>query len=66
MPTIAPRFPLGRILATPGALRALTESHVDSSQLIRRHHHGDWGNLHQFGLDANELALRQGMRLLSA
>jgi hypothetical protein len=34
-----PRFPLGKIYATPGAL-ALD---VDLSRYLRRHHCGDWG-----------------------
>lgn len=35
-----PRFPLGKIYATPGAL-ALD---VDLTKYLRRHHCGDWGD----------------------
>jgi hypothetical protein len=62
----ATRFQLGRILATPGALAALTAAQVHPLKLLTRHAHGDWGDLHEFDRDANELALRQGLRILSA
>ncbi len=57
-----PRFPLGRVLATPGAL-ALG---VDLFPLLRRHAHGDWGDLCEEDRAANERALVIGERLLSA
>ncbi len=57
-----PRFPLGRVLATPGAL----ELGVDLFPLLRRHAHGDWGELGDDDRDANERALFSGGRLLSA
>ena len=57
-----PRFPLGRIFATPGAL-ALG---VDLAGYLRRHHCGDWGDeLCAEDKQANEDALRHGTRLLS-
>jgi hypothetical protein len=62
----ATRFPLGRILATPGALGAMKEAHVHPATLLLRHAHGDWGDLHRDDIHANELALRRGMRVLSA
>jgi hypothetical protein len=64
--TATARFPLGRLLATPGALRALREAEVHPAQLLKRHAHGEWGDLHEDDVRANELALRRGMRLLSA
>lgn len=60
------RFGLGRIRATPAARAALVTAGVDPRSLLKRHAHGDWGCLHPFDADANELALRQGMRILSA
>ena len=62
----APRFTLGKIVATPGAIAALKAAQLHPLKLLIRHAHGDWGDLHQFDLDANELALRQGLRILSA
>jgi hypothetical protein len=35
-----PRFPLGKVYATPGAI-ALG---VDLTAYLRRHHCGDWGD----------------------
>jgi hypothetical protein len=58
------RFPLGRLVATPGALAAL-----DPAQLltvIGRHAAGDWGDLDREDRAANDAALRHGTRLLSA
>ena len=60
------RFALGRLLATLGALSALWEAGVSPLALLKRHAHGDWGDLHEDDQRANELALRQGTRLLSA
>jgi hypothetical protein len=64
--TTTTRFPLGRILATPGALDALKKAGESPLRLLKRHVHGEFGNLHQDDLRANELAIRRGMRVLSA
>ena len=57
-----PRFPLGRIYATHGAL-ALK---VDLAAYLRRHHCGDWGEeLCADDKQANEDALVHDTRLLS-
>ena len=57
-----PRFSLGNIYATPGAL-ALD---VDLSRYLRRHHCGDWGEeLCAEDKQANEDALVHDTRLLS-
>ena len=57
-----PRFPLGKIYATPGAI-ALD---VDLAKFLHRHHCGDWGDeLCADDKQANEDALAYGARLLS-
>ena len=56
-----PRFPLGKIVATPGAL-ALG---VDLNRYMHRHHCGDWGDLDDEDKQTNEEALEAGERLLS-
>lgn len=61
-----PRFRLGRLVATPGALEELRRFGVDPVSLVKRHHHGDWGELDQHDIQANEDAVRHGDRLLSA
>ena len=60
-------FPVGRLLATPGALAAF-ERHpsVGVWDYLRRHITGDWGNLEPADVAENELSLQQGFRLLSA
>jgi hypothetical protein len=65
-PTRAVRFPLGRIVATPGALRALAAANADPVRYVARHASGEWGDLDADDRAANEQALRDGARLLSA
>lgn len=60
------RFPLGRLVATPGVLRLL-EMHGQTPELfIRRHAAGDWGEVSREDWIANDQALVTGERLLSA
>ena len=61
-----PKFPLGQIIATPGALRALVEVGQNTMKSVRRHQSGDWGDLSEQDRQENELSLQQGFRLLSA
>ena len=57
-----PRFPLGKIYATPGAIAL----NVDLAKYLRRHHCGDWGEgLCADDKQANEHSLENGTRLLS-
>lgn len=58
------RFPLGQIVATPNALRSLTQDDIIAG--LRRHINGDWGDLDEEDKRANERALREDTRLLSA
>ncbi len=57
---------LGRIVATPGALGPLAAADTSPSTLLRRHAAGDWGDLDAHDRAANDDALRDGSRLLSA
>jgi hypothetical protein len=57
-------FRLGRIRSTPNALRSLTEEDILSG--IQRHMAGDWGDLPEEDRIANDRALTEGGRLLSA
>ena len=41
----AARFPLGQMVATPGALEALAQNGQNAFEFIRRHETGDWGCL---------------------
>jgi hypothetical protein len=59
-------LPLGRVVATPGALKLLTEAREHPLDLLARHATGDWGDLCAFDLRQNEIALRDGYRVLSS
>lgn len=58
------KFPLGRLVATPGALASMSSEEMESA--IHRHVSGDWGELDEHDREANEEGLRDGFRLLSA
>jgi hypothetical protein len=57
-------FPLGQIVATPGALGACSETHL--AACLRRHATGDWGVVCAEDKATNDEALELGNRLLSA
>jgi len=59
-------FPLGRLLATPGALDAIEQSGDRLVLFLLRHAAGDWGDLNDEDMRANAEALKEGTRLLSA
>jgi hypothetical protein len=58
-------FPLGRTVATPGALEALARTATSPSSLLDRHVSGDWGDIGPEDWAANERDLIDGERLLS-
>ena len=60
------KFPLGRIVATPGALAALAAAGQQPHEFLARHLRGDWGELSEEDRRENELSLRADFRLLSA
>ena len=60
------RFPLGQIVATPGALAAIAEAQHAPLEFISRHVVGDWGDVDEDDRRENEHSLVQGCRLLSA
>ena len=59
-------FPLGQIVATPGALEALEASHQSPAEFLTRHARGDWGELSADDIAENEFSLKNGFRLLSS
>ena len=63
---LTPLVPLGRVVAMPGALRALADARVNPAELLARHAAGDWGDVDAEDWAANDRALRTGERLLSA
>lgn len=61
----APLFPLGQIVATPGALAA-SRYPMQFMELLGRHVRGDWGCIDPDDAEANRLAVTEGNRILSA
>ena len=61
-----PKFSLGQLVATPGALRALEEAGQSPGYFLDRHMVGDWGEVDAEDQRANDEALVSGERLLSA
>ena len=59
-------FPLGQIVATPGALAALAKAGQTPLDFLTRHVRGDWGELDPHDQKENELGLKRGFRLLSS
>jgi hypothetical protein len=59
-------LPLGRVVATPAALKLLLEVGSHPFDLLARHATGDWGDLCTFDRRQNEIALREGLRVLSS
>jgi len=59
-------FRLGQTVATPGALEALGQAGQLPFHFLARHARGDWGELCPADKRANDRALREGDRLLSA
>jgi hypothetical protein len=66
MNRLLPRFPLGRIVATPGALRALEQANQKPFEFLERHQAGDWGELCEEDKRENEFSVRNGFRILSS
>lgn len=61
-----PKFPLGQVVATPGAIEALEESGQSPFEFISRHASGDWGIVDAEDKSANDQSLIDGSRILSA
>lgn len=60
------KFPLGRVLMTPGASDALLCAQHVPPEFLLRHQHGDWGDLCAEDCREIERSLRVGSRLLSS
>jgi hypothetical protein len=61
-----PKFPLGQIVATPGASDALTQACQTPHEFLARHVSGDWGDVCPDDWKLNDEALIDGSRLLSS
>lgn len=59
-------LPLGRIVATPGALAALERANESPALFLARHAQGVWGELDREDIAENDYSLTHGFRLLSS
>jgi hypothetical protein len=60
-----PLFPLGKIVATPGAISALDDSRQNPATFLERHRSGDWGDCDEADKQENDLSVREGFRIFS-
>ena len=61
----SPKFPLGHVVATPGALRALDEAKHSPQEFLNRHVAGDWGDIDNADRRENDLSVVEGLRIFS-
>ena len=61
-----PRFPLGQVVATPGALSALESAGQTVIELLQRHVQLDQGELDDEDHELNQQAVSNGERILSS
>lgn len=59
-------FPLGKLVATRGAIDLLHQLELSPFKFVERHWQGDWGDLDPDDIHANNEALQTGARLLSS
>jgi hypothetical protein len=60
------KFPLGQLVATPGALQAMGKAGQPPIIFLSRHQCGDWGEVCLADAKMNDQALQEGGRLLSS
>jgi hypothetical protein len=60
-----PLFPLGHLVATPGAIDVMERLEVTPLALLGRHVSGDWGDIDPEDKGLNEAALETGARIFS-
>lgn len=63
---MTPKFPLGTLVATPGALRAIKDAGQEPGFFLDMHLAGNWGDVCDEDREANDRALLHGERLFSA
>ena len=61
-----PKFALGQVVGTPGALELLEQHGMSPAQLLSRHVACDWGDLCIEDKQLNDEALSDGSRILSS
>ena len=59
-------FPLGQVLATPGALDLLDRTARNAFEFLERHQCGDWGRVPVEDAQENQRSVEAGYRILSS
>ena len=59
-----PLFPLGRVVATAGALQALENAGQEPEEFLNRHDRGDWGDISVYEKQENDHGLAEGSRVV--
>ena len=59
-------FPLGQIVATPGALDLLDRTATNAIELLQRHQSGDWGAMPPEDAEMNVDSIVSGCRIMSS
>ncbi len=59
-------FPLGEVVATPGALDALEEASQSPTEFLQRHQTGDWSEMVKEDRKENLKAVKRGLRVFSS
>ncbi len=63
---VKPKFELGQLVATPGAMQALFRNRIAQDEYVKRHQAGDWGDLDEYDAQANNVALTESLSITSA
>jgi hypothetical protein len=66
MKMLTPKFPLGQVVATPGAIEAMEEAGQTPDFFLDQHVAGNWGIVNEEDGALNDQALIDGSRILSA
>jgi hypothetical protein len=66
MTAATPRFALGQVVATPGALEALAKAGQTPQELLARHLRCEWTALDAEDVSLNLSALQDGSRIFGA
>ena len=66
MPARVPLFGLGQVVATPAAIEFCEVNAVHPLTFVRRHCHGDFGDMDRDDIAANTQAIKSGARIFSS
>jgi len=64
-PIERPLFELGKVAATPAALKAIEDSGQEPADFLNRHVHGDWGSVFDEERVRNDDAVATGEKIAS-